>query len=98
MVASRMVQKMCSEEFDHEVKADKDHSQILIKITPSSKTFEEAKRMIEDLAVCILETKNLSSNWLLLKLDVRDIRDVALKLTEIGFLNIKGLNAIPPEI
>jgi hypothetical protein len=90
-----MVQKIIAEEFNHEVKADKDHSQILIKITPSSKTFEEAKRIIEDLGVRIIETKHLSSNnWVLLKLDVKDMRDVALKLTEHGFF-IKGINALP---
>lgn len=90
-----MVQKIIAEEFNHEVKADKDHSQILIKITPSSKTFEEAKRIIEDLGVRIIETKQLSSNnWVLLKLDVKDMRDVALKLTEHGFF-IKGINALP---
>ena len=90
-----MVQKIIAEEFNHEVKADKDHSQILIKITPSSKTFEEAKRIIEDLGVRIIETKHLSSNnWALLKLDVKDMRDVALKLTEHGFF-IKGINALP---
>lgn len=89
-----MVQKIIAEEFNHEVKADKDHSQILIKITPSSKTFEEAKRIIEDLGVRIIETKHLSSNnWVLLKLDVKDMRDVALKLTEHGFF-IKGINAL----
>ena len=90
-----MVQKIIAEEFNHEVKADKDHSQILIKITPSSKTFEEAKSIIEDLGVRIIETKHLSSNnWVLLKLDVKDMRDVALKLTEHGFF-IKGINALP---
>lgn len=78
---------------------DKHHSQILIKITPSSKTFEEAKRIIEDLGVRIIETKNLSSNnWILLKLDVSDMRNLALKLTESGFSVIKGINALTQKI
>lgn len=95
MVVSNMVREMFSEGFNHEVKADKHHSQILIKNTPSSKTFEEAKRIIEDFGVRIIETKHLSSNnWVLLKLDVKDMRDVALKLTEHGFF-IKGINALP---
>jgi hypothetical protein len=93
MVVSNMVQEMCSEGFNHEVKTDKHHSQILIKNTPSSKTFEEAKRIIEDFGVRIIETKHLLFNdWVLLKLDVKDMRDVALKLTEHGFF-INGINA-----
>jgi hypothetical protein len=51
--------------------------------------------MIEDLGVRIIETKHLSSNnWVLLKLDVKDMRGIALKLTEHGFF-IKGINALP---
>jgi len=94
-----MVQKIISEKFNDEVKADKDHSQILIKITPSSKAFEEAKRIIENLGVRIIETKHLSSNsWVLLKWDVSDMRNLALKLTESGFSVIKGINALTQKI
>jgi len=39
-----MVQEVVLEEFNHEVKADEYYSQILIRITPFSKTFEEAKK------------------------------------------------------
>lgn len=85
---------MVLEEFDHEVKVDEYYSQILIKITPFSKTFEEAKKTIEDLGVHIIETKRLSSGWVLVKLDVKDMRNVALKLIEFG-LFIKGINALP---
>jgi hypothetical protein len=94
MVVSNMVQEMCPEGFNHEVKADKHHSQILIKVTNSSKTFKEAKKIIEDLGIHIIKTERLKSNWTLLKLDVKDMRDVALKLTEHGFF-IKGINALP---
>jgi len=90
-----MASKKSVKGFNSEIKPDKTHAQIFIKITPSSKTVEEAKRMIEDLGVRIIETKHLSSNnWVLLKLDVKDMRDVALKLTEHGFF-IKGINALP---
>lgn len=83
------------EMLNQEPNADKNHSQILIKNTLTSKTFEEAKRMIEDLGVRIIETKHLLSNdWVLLKLDVKNMRAVALKLTEHGFF-IKGINALP---
>jgi hypothetical protein len=92
-----MARKHFLEELNQEVKADRTHAQILIKITPSSKALEEAKRIIEDSGVHIIETKHLSTNhWILLRLDVKDMRDAALKLTEHGFV-IKGINALPEE-
>jgi hypothetical protein len=88
-----MVKQTGLEEFNHEVKVDKNHAQILIEITDSPNTFEEAKKIIKDLGVRIIETKRLSlNNWVLFKLDVKDMRDVALKLTEHGFF-INGINA-----
>jgi len=36
----------------------------------------------------------LSTYWVLFKLNVRDMRDAALKLTEHGF-TVKGINALP---
>ena len=86
------------EEFNHEIKADKNHAQILIEITPASKTLGEVKKIIEDLGTHIIETKHLSSNRALLELDVKDMRNVALKLTESGFFNGKGVNASPSVI
>ena len=83
---------MVSEEFDFEIETDKDFSQILIEITPQ--TFEEAKKIIEDLGVSIVETKRLPCNWIWIKLDVKDIRDLVLKLIESGFSNVKGINAL----
>ncbi len=32
------------EEFNHEIKADKNHAQILIEITPASKTLGEVRK------------------------------------------------------
>lgn len=87
------------EEFNHEIKADKNHAQILIEITPASKTLGEVKKIIEDLGIHIIEKKHLSSNRALLKLDVKDMRNVvALKLTESGFFNGKEVNASPSVI
>ena len=87
-----MDKQTASEEFNHQVKADKNHAQIFIKIASSSTMLEEAKKIINKSAVEIIETTHLSSNWILLKLDVKDMRDIALKLTEHGF-SIHGINA-----
>jgi hypothetical protein len=81
------------EEFDSKIESDKVHAQVLIEISTHSKTYEEAKKIIEDSGINITKVKHLSSNWVLFELDVKDMRDIALKLTENGFENIKGINA-----
>ncbi len=87
-----MAQELFLDELNQEIKADKSHSQIIINITNSPKLLGEVKKIVEGLGARIIETKHLSPNLTLLKLDVKDMREVALKLTEQGFL-IKGINA-----
>lgn len=91
-----MVYDETLEEVGHEIKADRGHAQILLRITDSSKFEAEAERIVEDLGVHIIEKSYPSTQWILFKLDVRDMRNVALKLTEHGFV-IKGINALPEE-
>lgn len=85
--------KRSENQLNSEIKLDKMHAQILININHFSKTYIEAKEIIEGLGIDILETRYLSLNQILLKLDTKDMRVVALKLTENGFLEIKGYNA-----
>ena len=82
-----------SEEFNHLIKADDNHAQILFDFTSHSKTFPEAKTILEDLGVEIIETNYLSSNWVLVKLNVKDMRAIALEMIEHGF-SIQGINAL----
>lgn len=89
-----MVDMGPSEEFNHELKAEKYYSKIMIEMINDSKVFEEAKKIIEDFGIHILETRYLSPKWVLIKLNAEDIRDVSLKLIEHGF-SIKGINALP---
>ena len=91
-----MVYEKTLEEVGQEIKADRSHAQILLRITDSSKFDAEAERIVEDLGIRIIEKSYLSTQWILFKLDVRDMRNVALKLTEHGVL-IKGINALPEE-
>lgn len=72
---------------------DEKHSQIMIEID-SSRAFAEAKRIIEETGAQIFEAFKISENWMLIKLDIMDMREVALRLSEHGFL-IKGVNASP---
>ncbi len=82
------------EELGSEIKADKTCAQILLRRGGSQGSDEEAVKIIETLGVHVIEKTVLSTSWVLLKLDVPDMRNVALKLTEHGFL-IKGINALP---
>jgi hypothetical protein len=91
-----MVHQEILKDLDLEIKADKKNAQILIKSNRDLRCLEEAKKIIEDSGIRIIETKPFSSNQVLLKLDTKDMRDVALKLTEHGFI-IKGINALPEE-
>lgn len=81
------------EEFNHEIEADESHAQIMIKTNISTKTHEKAKKVIEGSGIRVIETRYLSSGWLVLTLDVGDMRNIALRLTELGFPNVKGINA-----
>jgi len=89
-----MVDERLLEELNEEIKADKTYSQIFINMSNSPILLREAKEIVEGLGVHIIEAKTISPDWTLLKLDVKDMRDIALKLTEQGFL-IKGINALP---
>ena len=93
-VSRTMVFEKIPEKIDHELRADRWHAQILMEVANSPISFKEAKKIIEELGIHIIETKRLSANWTLIKLDLKDMRDVTLKLSESGFLNIKGVNAI----
>ena len=89
-----MVYKETLKEMDYEIKADRSHAQILLKLTDYSRSDEEAVKIIEDIGLQVIDKAYLSAHLMLLKLNVKDMRNVALKLTEHGFL-VKGINALP---
>lgn len=89
-----MVKEGVFEEFNYEIKADKDHAQILVELTPLSKPFEEVEKVIEGLGAHIIEMYHLSESQIMVKLDVDDMRNIALSLTENGFINVRGINAL----
>lgn len=82
------------EELDFEIKPDRRYAQILIKITDSSISDKEAEKLIEGLGINIISKSRHSTYWVLLKLNLKDMREAALKLTEHGF-TVKGINALP---
>ena len=78
---------------DDLIKPDKDHAQILIEVSTEIESAEKARQIIESLGIHIIQSEKISSSLMLLKLDVKDMREVVLKLTENGFLEIEGYNA-----
>ena len=88
-----MVYEETLEDVGPEVEADRSHAQILLKITDFLKSDVEAEKIVKGLGVRVIEKSYLSTHWVLLKLDVKDMRNVALMLTEQGFV-IKGINAL----
>ena len=82
------------EDLDHKIKADGNYAQLIIKITDFSISDREAEKLIESLGINIVSKRSLSMSWVIFTLNVRDMRDAALKLTEHGF-TVKGINALP---
>ena len=82
------------DEFAQAVKPDKDGAQIVVEITEASKSFEELKKIIEKLGVSITEVKQLSPQCVVIKLNVKDMREIVLKLTESGICHVQGINAL----
>ena len=88
-----MVYEETLEDMGPEVEPDRSHAQILLKIAVSLKSDAEAEKILKGLGVHVIEKSYLSTHWVLMKLDVRDMRNVALKLSEQGFV-IRGINAL----
>jgi hypothetical protein len=83
-----------SEENQNPLKPDKNHAQILIEIGSDIDIIEKIKKIIEGLGVHVIEIRNVPPQLALFKLDAKDMREVALILSEKGFLKIEGCNAL----
>lgn len=86
------------EQFNCEIEPDKDYAQILIKTDTTQNSAEVAKKIMEDLEIHIIETKYVDPDRVLFKLEARDIRNLALKMSEYGFLGFEAINALPLKI
>jgi len=89
-----MFLKNTPKKFCYEMNAVKNHAQIVIEISPPANTLQEVERIIRNFGANIIETKYLSTHCVLIKLDIQDMRDIVLKLSENGFYNIQGINAL----
>jgi hypothetical protein len=80
------------DEFSCQISANDEHAQMLIKLEPRLGTYGEAKEIIDAEGIGIIEERYLLPELVLFVLDVKDMRNLALKLTENGFV-VKGVNA-----
>lgn len=75
------------------INTDPNYSKILIKLL-NSKTEEEADRVIRNLGLEIISKTSFSKDWVVYTLNIKDMREVALILTEHGF-TVEGISALP---
>ena len=69
------------------------YAQILIEMGTRIDTIKGAIRIVEDLGIHVIATKNISPQLILLELDTKDMREAATKLAENGFSIVKAYNA-----
>lgn len=86
--------KKCAENLQKDIR----HSQILFQFDQQERSLDKAKKIIKNLGVNIVDTKIFdfpedSISFALLKLDVVDMREVVLALSEYSYAPIKGQNA-----
>lgn len=75
------------------INTDPNYSKILIKVLNST-TEEEADRTIRHLGLEIISKTPLSGDWVVYTLNIKDMREVVLILTEHGF-TVEGISALP---
>jgi len=80
------------------IQIDMHHSQVLFQFDPEEKSLDKARQIVKKLGVKIVDTKIFnfpkdSALFALFKLDVADVREAALALSEHGYTPIKGFNA-----
>jgi len=86
--------KKCAENLQKDIQ----HSQILFQFDEGERSLDEAKKITRNLGVNIVDTKIFdfpedSISFALLKLDVVDMREAVLALSDYNYAPIKGYNA-----
>lgn len=89
-----MINRKNSRQHYEQINPDKEHAQILIEVGSEPNIIEKARQIIEGLGVHVIEIENVLPQLVLFKLDVKDMREAVLRLTENGFFNIEGYNAL----
>jgi hypothetical protein len=74
--------------------SDKRYAHILFEVDPEINTLQKAKQIIEALGIQIIEIQEKAWQRIAMKLDVADMSEAALRLSENGFRKVEGYN--PP--
>jgi len=75
------------------INTDPNYSKILIKVLNPT-TEEIVDGIIKSLGLEIISKNRPSKDWMVYTLNIKDMREVALILTEHGFA-VEGINALP---
>lgn len=72
-------------------------AQILLEVVSEGRTLDKAKAILRDAGVKVLEEevpKKGDFRWVILHISVKDMRESVFKLSEAGFLRVKGVNSL----
>ena len=76
------------------IEPEESHAQLLVQGNSASAQFETVKKVIENIGITVLEIEQIAPAFTLLKLSSRDMREIALRLTQKGVFNFRGINAL----
>jgi len=77
-----------------DLEPDQKYAQLLIEGEMSSSNSLRAQSLIRDWGVEVLEVRSVAGGWTLIRLKSGDMRQIAFKLTQRGFFNLKGVNPV----
>jgi hypothetical protein len=77
-----------------DLEPDQKYAQLLIEGEMSSSNSLRAQGLIRDWGIEVLEVRPVAGGWTLIRLKSSDMQQVAFKLTQRGFFNLKGVNPV----
>lgn len=84
-------------DFYPNIEPDESRAQLVVPASWSEKEWEILKEIVERAGSQILEIEEISSSWTRIRLRGPDMREVALRLTEKGVFQFRGINALSIE-
>jgi glycine cleavage system aminomethyltransferase T len=93
LVPSRKAIKMEGDSYPN-IEPDENHAQLVVPASWAKKEWEILEETVERAGSQILEIEAISSSWIRIRLRGPDMREVALRLTEKGVFQFRGMNAL----
>lgn len=84
------------EDFAQSLSPHQDNAQILLEAEPNEEDSRRIQKILEPIGIDVVRCERISEEkpeWLLLQLSSKDMREAALKLSEAGFKQVRGVNA-----